>query len=401
MSAWLDRLSAPVLTLCCVASLALRVLFLLVVQPDFHAVEDYNIALHLARGDGFAYGGFERDFYPTALKAPVYPLFLAAFIVAFGDSAKWVVALVQHSLFAFAPLLFAAIGARCRAARIGKLAGLLFLLHPSYFYYPTVLESTSLFVPLALLWLWALGSLAERFPRRREAFAFGSFSGALALVQPVATLPIAATIGFLFRNRLRPLAFIALGALAPIAVWTTRNAIVFGTFIPTKSPFYMNLYVGLLPEYSGAERFQFLERDHVRRMDSLRRALGDVEMEPHFKDIFWNAIRQKPSLYALKTLWQAALYWFVPPRYFENFSLGFVVVRLLPVLTLNALFVWGTLKLWKSRRALAMSVLLVLLYFTAIYALSHAANVRFKLDIEWLELFACAAAFADVESSRV
>jgi hypothetical protein len=65
----------------------------------------------------------------------------------------------------------------------------------------------------------------------------------------------------------------------------------------------------------------------------------------------------------------------------------------LPVVVLNVLFVWGTMKVWRTRRNIALSILLVLLYFTAVYALTHIANIRFKLDIEWLELFVCAAVF--------
>ncbi|RMG07780.1 MAG: hypothetical protein D6735_02420 [Acidobacteria bacterium] len=70
----------------------------------------------------------------------------------------------------------------------------------------------------------------------------------------------------------------------------------------------------------------------------------------------------------------------------------FLIVRALPVIFLNILFVWGSIRLWKLHRGLALAILLTLLYFTITYALTHIANTRFKLDIEWLELFACAAA---------
>ncbi len=86
------------------------------------------------------------------------------------------------------------------------------------------------------------------------------------------------------------------------------------------------------------------------------------------------------------------LYWLIPPRYFKQTSIQFLLVRLLPVAVLNVLFVLGMIRLWKSHREVAVALLLTLSYFTAVYALTHVANIRFKLDIEWLELFVCAAA---------
>ncbi|MDW8436413.1 MAG: glycosyltransferase family 39 protein [Chloroherpetonaceae bacterium] len=393
MSAFLERLSFPVLTRLCGLSLLLRVGFVFVVQPSIVAVEDFNIAEHLARSDGFAYGGFDDDFRPTALKSPAYPLFLATFLALFGEQAKIVVVLVQHALAAFSPILLWRIGESLNEARLGKIAALLFLSHPSHFYYPTVLEVTNLFAPLAILWLFFSIRLARAAPMSLATFGFGLFSGVLVLAQPVALLPVVATLVFAFRRRLKSLALILLALLAPMSVWTARNLVVFGKAIPTKSPFYMNLYVGLLPEHSGLKAFEFLDDETIRRIDSLRQSTSDVEMEAHYKEVSLNAVRRKPLLYAAKTLWQAALYWFVPPRYFGNLSLSFVAVRLLPVLILNALFAWGLARLWRRRPDIAIAIALTLTYFTAVYALTHVSNIRFKLDIEWLELFACAAAF--------
>lgn len=88
MSAWLNRLNLPLLTRLCAISLLARWSFLWLAHPHIHAVEDFNIAQHLARGDGFAYGGFENDWHLTALKAPAYPLFLAVFVMLVGESAN-------------------------------------------------------------------------------------------------------------------------------------------------------------------------------------------------------------------------------------------------------------------------------------------------------------------------
>ncbi len=393
MSAWLNRLNAPLLTWLCAVSLVLRVAFILLAKPHIHAVEDFNIAEHLARGEGFAYGGFEGDFHPTALKAPMYPFFLSLFIWAFSDASKVIIALVQHALFAFLPIAFFRIGAALEMKLIGKLAALMFLIHPSYLYYPTVIEATNLFVPLALCWLLVALRLANASTNLRDFIIFGVLSGVLILTQPIALLPILTCIAIWFRTKVTSLLIILTALLFPISIWTARNWLVFEKVIPTKSPFYMNFYVGMLPEYTGLNRFELLDSATIQHLNSLQKVLDDVQMESHYKAAFLEAVKEKPLLYAQKTCWQALLYWLFPPRYFENLSLQFVVVRLLPVVVLNGLFVWGAIKLWRTRRNLALSILIVMLYFTAVYALTHVANVRFKLDIEWLELFVCAAVF--------
>jgi hypothetical protein len=393
MSAWLNRLNTPLLARLCIVSLVLRLLFILLAKPYIHAVEDFNIAEHLARGDGFAYGGFEGNFHPTAMKAPAYPFFLAVFIWAFGEASKLAVVMVQHALFAFLPMVFLRIGTALEMESLGKIAALLFLIHPSYLYYPTVIEVTNLFVPLALCWCAFAIRVVKFSTRLLDSVWFGLLSGVVILTQPIVLLPILTCIAMWFRTKATSLLIIFTALLFPIGIWTARNWLTFETVIPTKSPFYMNLYVGLLPEYTGLNRFEFLDSVKIQQLNSLQKVLDDVQMESHYKAAFLDAVKAKPLLYVQKTCWQALLYWFFPPRYFENISLQFLVVRLLPVVVLNVLFVWGTMKVWRTRRNIALSILLVLLYFTAVYALTHIANIRFKLDIEWLELFVCAAVF--------
>ncbi len=320
-------------------------------------------------------------------------MFLALFIALFGEAAKLAIVLVQHALFAFLPISFLRIGKALEIDQLGKLAAMLFLFHPSYFYYPTVLETTNLFVPLAMLWLEWLVRIIKSTQGIRALVAFGSLSGTLVLTQPIALLPIVLSIGYLLRTRIKSLMLIFIAMLLPMAVWTARNWLVFEVLIPTKSPFYTNLYVGLLPEYTGLNCFEFLDSAKIQQLNSLKKTLDDVKMETHYKEAFIEAVKEKPMLYAQKMCWQALLYWLVPPRYFEQLTIQFLLVRALPVALLNVLLVLGVIRLWKSHRGIAVALLLVLSYFTAIYALTHVANIRFKLDIEWLELFVCAAAF--------
>lgn len=391
MTAIISRLATLDLSRLCALSLALRWLFVLILKPDLNAVEDFNIAAHLVRGEGFSYGGFDDDFYPTAMKAPIYPLFLSAFIFLFGESAKLAVVLVQHALLAFTPILLSRFGKEIGLDLLGKITGLLFLAHPSFLYYPTVVEVTNLFIPLAVLWcIELIKTLRNSFNTIRRA-AFGIVTGTLILTQPLVLIPIFVSLVVAFRSRLKTLALIGLCALLPISIWTLRNFLAFEKIILTKSMLYGSVYMGWLPEFAPAKKFDVIDEKTKRRIDSLRSVLNDVELEEPHKKAVWELIPKYPMLYIEKAVWQAGLYWWIPARYLDNLTIPLIAVRLLPVLILNALFLFGIVRLWKLNATFAVSIALALAYFTAVYALTQVSNIRFKLDIEWLELYACAA----------
>jgi len=388
---WFQRIDTPFLLKLCIASLVVRFCFVVVVHPPFHAAEDYNIALHLARGDGFAYGGFDHDWYKTALKAPIYPMVLSVFVRLFGKESKFIVALVQHALFAFLPLLMFRIGQHLKLESIGAIAALLFLFHPSYLYYPTVIEATNLSVPLAVLWF-------ERYLRMHNVrlinqLLFSFLSGVLILTQPLALVPIGIAIIWRFRSWWKTLTLVCSVILLLIGSWTLRNWLTFHEVIPIKSSFFMTVYHGMLPEISGLTSFRFFEADRVRRLDSLHRAVGDVVMAPIYRHTVVQAVAEHPLMYLQKTAYQALLYWWIPPKYLSQLTLEFWLVRGVAVIVLNILFVVGLRRLWVVHRTFAVAILLVVSYVTMVYALAHVANVRYKLDIEWLQLFACAAVF--------
>jgi hypothetical protein len=249
-------------------------------------------------------------------------------------------------------------------------------------------------VPLAMLWCVCLVRCASGTASWIQFGGFGFFTGGLLLLQPLALMPISAASFAVFRYRLKPLVLIGLCALLPMSVWITRNFLAFEKFIPTKSMLYGSMYMGWLPEFAPDKKFDVIDEKTKRQIDSLRKVLNDVELEAPHKAAVLETIQTYPMLYLEKTLRQAALFWWIPPRYAGDLSLGFIAVRLLPVILLNALCAVGIFRLWKIHSTFAVSIALALAYFTAVYALTQISNIRFKLDIEWLELYACAAAIS-------
>lgn len=393
-----------VLMWCCVASLLARLALTWAVYPNFNAIEDFRIAGFVAAGKGFVN---QEHLGATAFKAPAYPYFLAGLILAFGQWANLAAALLQHCVAAFTPLLIRRLGQSAGLARAGTFAAWGFLLHPTYFYYPCVLEPTTLTVALGAM--WAERGLALRQQGRSATSAqFGVLSGILVLLQPV-SIPIVAAglLGFPLVKRgkrgfgWQSAVLSCCIAAAVAAPWTIRNYVVFDAFIPVKSPFWMNIYEGFMPENHGTARFDIIPASEKQRIDSLSQTLNDVAMEREYRVAAQRAIADNPVMYIEKCAYQAWLLWTFPPRYFTSWTVGFLLVRLLPVILLSVFTLAGAGYLYRANPVFARSIAAALLYITVVYAATHAANIRFKLDIEWVQLFAAGAYFEGILRRRV
>jgi hypothetical protein len=144
-------------------------------------------------------------------------------------------------------------------------------------------------------------------------------------------------------------------------------------------------------ELSVSPRYT-ISPEYDRIVDSLFH-LPEKEALPHLKRLAIQTILERPALYFERTIVHALIYWTIPPRYHGNFSLKFIFVRLLPVAVLLVLLFVGAYRLWGYRRDMVIGIGLVLLYYTFFYSAIHTLNIRYKLEIEWLQLYLCAGVF--------
>lgn len=347
-------------------------------------VEDYKIAVNLVSGLGYC-------LYPaagaTAIKAPAYPLFLSAIFAIFGVKSIASVAIAQHIIGAFYPIITFKMARKIMSQKAAFIAAALWLVHPSYQYYSFAIEATNLFIISALVWLYyyvcALTDTTA-FNTKRAAL-LGLLSGLCYLVQPISAIPVAAALIYLIvkTGYTRGAVLIASGLLM-ISPWTIRNYMEFGKFIPGKSPMYMNLYVGYLELSHGKPEFSLIDSATNARIDTLKQYVNDVKMESVYADIIMPIIKSNPALYTKKAIWQAGIYWSVPPRYFNDYSVSFILARRAPMILLNLAFIISAIILYKSNKKLFIAYVLIMAYFTMIYALTATPNIRFKLDSEWL-----------------
>ena len=356
----------------CIVKLSL--LFLLPIHP--HAIEDWYIAQHV-----IAAKGYSLSLGATALKTPVYPMFLIPF-AAMGDIGKIAASAMQHVL------LFCGIIAFNRACELrfnnqfALFAGLCIALHPAYAYYPYVLETTSLTIPLFMLW-WYLAELhrsRNRYPPQLMILGF-----IIGLTQPI-LLPaiIAFQLLFAWPPSTRKIIAFGVTGLLIFAPWTIRNAMTFGQFIPLKSPMWMNVYEGMVPTLSASERSV---------IEAYRNVKNDVQMEPMYKKVVINHFYDSPIRFFYSCLHRIQEFWLIPDRYaHRKLEFPILISRIMPqVILLSGCFasIWALIRhrqLFAGESTLMWTIIGILSYVTIIYGLTQASNIRFKLDVEWLQI---------------
>lgn len=225
--------------------------------------ETGHIAYSLAAGKGYS-SPFERDTGPTAWLAPVYPLLIAGLFKLFGiyTRASFFAAVFLNILFSSAacvPIFYAA--RRVAGVGVASLSAWLWALFTNAIMMPFEwIWDTSLSALLAATILWATLELAES-RRWRDWCGYGLLWGAALMTNPALASLFPLLLGWLaYRARregrwhlARP-AFAAALALLCCVPWTVRNYVVFHRFIPLRSNFGFELYVGNNENYDERRR---------------------------------------------------------------------------------------------------------------------------------------------------
>ena len=221
--------------------------------------ETGSIARSIAAGSGFS-NPFGRPTGPTAWLTPVYPLLVVAVFKIFG------VFTVQSFFFlVFLNILFSAavcvpifyVGKRVAGVGVAAGAAWLWALVPNAIMTPFEwIWDTSLAALLAATLLWATLKLADS-QRLRDWCAYGLLWGFTLMTNPSlgSLLPFllgwAAYRAWLIRESRsrdwrwmnRPATALGLAILCCVP-WTVRNFVVFNHFVPLRSNFPLELYIG-------------------------------------------------------------------------------------------------------------------------------------------------------------
>lgn len=207
-----------------------------------------TLADSIFQGKGFTYAG-----QPTALRPPLYPLFLALMHVVFGSHSLFAVRVFQLLIGAALAYVCLLLASELFGAEIGALAGALALALPSLVFITAEVQTEALATFVSALFLYFL--LGELRGTRKGAVFMGITSGfAMLLRFNNAILPVIAFIVCLWlKKSLRsPLIVCSLAALI-VAPWIVRNALVFHGEILYSSHGGINLLEGILTPEGRAQ----------------------------------------------------------------------------------------------------------------------------------------------------
>jgi len=227
--------------------------------------ETGHIAYSLAAGEGFS-SPFQRDTGPTAWLAPAYPVLLAGIFKLFGvySLRSFYVAVFLNILFSTAtcvPIFYA--GQRIAGPAAACSAAWFWALFPNAILIPFEwIWDTSLSALLAAMLVWMTIEISES-ARLRDWCVYGLFWGMAALTNPALTLPFPLLFGWAAlrfgplnkRQLMQPILALAIAAIC-CAPWTVRNWVRFRAFIPMRSNFAFELYVGNNENYADENRFR-------------------------------------------------------------------------------------------------------------------------------------------------
>ncbi|MFQ5490565.1 MAG: ArnT family glycosyltransferase [Phycisphaerae bacterium] len=333
--------------------------------------ETGRIARQLATGHGFA---MEFDqFAPkppkaTAWLAPLYPyVYSGVFRVCgvYTVTSFVVIEGLQVLFAAWTAVLLLALGTELFSHRVGLVAAVMFSLWaPGALFCVWFIWGTTLLAAL-VLWLMLLAVRQKRQPRRWRVALMGLVAAAILLTEPAAGLflPVLAVWLGVQRGRRGWGEAVTIGVIAAvlIAPWILRNHRVLGVWVPIKSNFGHELFIGNHPDATGFyRRTQLLVEKCFDRPTYERLAAADeAEMSRMLGAYAADYIADHPGGFA--TLTAKRMWWF------WRFKLDAKWGKLI-----NRQAVWKKLR-WFDE--VVQDLLLILAYLGAVLALWRRVGV--------------------------
>ena len=317
-------------------------------QPHFHfqfGWEMGRVARAIASGHGFA-SPFYGHTGPTAWVAPIYPYLMAGVFRLLGiySVASAIVLMLLNALIGALTIFpIRTIASRCFSRNVALASMWVWAAWPFTMKYVAHLRDTSLTM-LLFTCIIALtirmrgigepsGSQSAGNPTLRAWLLLGFLWGIIALTDPTMLLVLPA--GFLwilagswskanparFRRQFLHAILAGLLCIACAVPWTVRNALVFHKFIPLRSDFGAELYLGNGPGSTGELMIWKHPYDSPQQYH-LYRSMGEIAYCHMRGDAAMAFIRRHPGHFLADSLRRVFYFWFgLPHPAYSNFFL--------------------------------------------------------------------------------
>lgn len=345
------------------------------------------VARSIISGHGF--GNVFAETGPTAVVAPVYTYLLAGIFKIFGiETAKSVIAALSlNSLFsALTCIPVYLIAKQAFGGRVAKWAGWGWAFSPYGVYYGADWAWSTPLVTLALTWLFLYAWRLENSSRKRDWFLYGALCGLAALTEPVvmSVLPLLGVWSFyqLYlrrRNWIGPMLAAALAGVAVLTPWLMRDYAVFHRFIPVRSGYGLELYMGN-DGYSTRWTDSSVHPNHSDAELGEYERVGEIAYMDHKLQQGKDYIRAHPAWYAWMTgrriiyMWTG--YWSFSREYLKDEPLDPPNIFVNTTMTILGLL--GLRRVWQTDRSVGMRFAIVMLFFPLAYYFTHPETYYFR-----------------------
>lgn len=351
-----------------------------------------RVARSLVTGHGF--GNVFAETGPTAVLSPVYAYLLAAIFKVLGiyTPASIMTALAINSLFSALTCIPVFLIARWSFGdRVAKWAAWGWAFSPYGIYYGADWAWSTCLVTLELACLFLMAMRLEKSESTRgwlwfEWLCYGLLGGIAALTEPVilAVVPLLGLWTLYRRGRRKqpwktPMAAAALAALAVLAPWFVRNYETFHHFIPVRSGFGLELYIGN-NGYSQRWVNSALHLNHNDAELAEYEQVGEVAYMNHKRRQAMDYIGAHPGWYAWMTsrriLYMWTGYWSFDRDYLKDEPLDPPNIFVETTMTILA-FV-GVGRVFRRDSSLGVRFAIVLGFFPLVYYFSHPETYYFR-----------------------
>ena len=346
-----------------------------------------RVARSLVQGHGF--GNVFADTGPTAVLSPIYAYLLAGVFWLLGPHtpASVMTALAINSLFsALTCIPVFLLARRGFGDRVAKWAAWIWAFSPYGIYYGADWAWTTCLFTLLLCWLFLMAWELEDSGSLLRWIAFGLLSGLDALTEPVAlsVLPLLAAWTCYRRYRqgrtwLMPGAAAILAVIVVLSPWIARNYETFHQFIPVRSGFGLELYIGN-NGYSTRWVNSALHPNHSDEELQEYEQVGEVAYMAHKRQQGMDYIRAHPGWFVHMVLRRVVYiwtgYWSLSREYLASEPLD--PPNIFVATTFSVLAFLGLRRVFKLDWSLGVRFAILLGCFPLVYYVSHPETYYFR-----------------------
>lgn len=399
-------------------------LLLMVVATTYRFDSEWDFGFEYARiAKWILLGeGFSSPYYvtprPSAMMAPAYVYFMALIFSMFGlySVPSAIVIYIIQSLFgALTCLVFYHLGTKMFDEKVGLLAAIALALYPPAIFFSVMRVEPVVFIVFLLAWIIYYFLKISETDNYTLPVVCGLLIGITALIEPTVLSFFVLSYGWLWiysrtprRSTVKRLGIMGLVTVLSLLPWTIRNYAAFGTFVPIKSAFGLNLLEGNNPYGDGVMQytkgfFSVEEREKIHRRPETpeqlkrkemlseaereqKRRLNEVEADKLMFRKAMEFITAEPEKFLLFTMRRILAFW-SPVNLYRTTSYDG-----LRALVYGVPLILGLAGIFMARSRWRETSLLVLLFlsYPLSYYVTHVSMYRYRYPVEpFLVLLAC------------